>query len=69
MRDLTEEDMAKMFPALPPEDRAEAAYNFTEYIRVVARIFDDLVQEYRIPKSIIRAAEKRRKRMKRKGLL
>lgn len=69
IRDFTVEDMAAMFPELSPEDREEAAYNFTQYLRVVARIFDRMEREGKIPKSLYRAAEKRGKRMKRRGKL
>lgn len=66
IRDFTEDDMATMFPELQPEDRAEAATNFTQYLRLVARIYNRLEAEGKVPKSIIRAAEKRRKRMEKR---
>ena len=67
--DLTTEDIAELFPFIPPEHREETDYRFTEYIRVVARIFDRMEREGKVPKTLYRLAEKRRKRMKRKGLL
>lgn len=69
IKDLTEEDIAKMFPSLPAKDREQAAYHFTQYLRVVARIFDRMEQEGKVPKSLYRLAEKRRKRRERRGEL
>lgn len=69
--EFTAESIGKMFPAVPPEHREEAAYNYSRYLRVVARIFDQMVREDRVPKYLHRLAEKRRKqreREERKGL-
>ena len=62
IKDFTEEDMASIFPDLPAEDREGAAHYLTEYLRVVARIYDRMQQEGKIPKMLLRAVEKRRKR-------
>jgi hypothetical protein len=65
IRDLTEDDIAELYPDLPPEDREKAAYNLTEYFRIAARIYARLESEGKIPKMLIRAAEKRQRREKR----
>jgi hypothetical protein len=69
IKDLTPEDIAMLFPFIPPEHREETAYRFTEYMRLVARIFDRMEREGKVPKTLHRLVEKRRRRMKRKGLL
>ena len=68
IKDLTPEDIAVMFPFIPPEYREETAYRFTKYMRVVARIFERMEREGKVTKTLYRLAEKRQKQMKRKGL-
>ncbi len=43
--DFSEDDIAKMFPGLPPEHRAKAAENYSGYLSVIAKIYDRLKAE------------------------
>ncbi len=52
---FSEEDMAKLFPELKPEERAAAAQNLSNYFSVVARIHDKLKNAGKLDDAILRA--------------
>lgn len=58
-----------LYPDHSPEEQEQAAENWRQYVRVVWRIFERLEQEGKVPKNMYRAAEKRRRRLKRQGKL
>jgi hypothetical protein len=43
--DISEEQIGEMFPDLKPEERKEAAANYSQYLRVISNIYDQLKDE------------------------
>ena len=62
--DFSEEQVGKMFPDLPEEDRAEAAGNYSQYFQVLARIYDDLGDKGNLKEVMLRLQYEKRNRNK-----
>lgn len=52
---VTEEQIAKHFPEIPEIERAEAAENYSKYLQVVAKIYDDLEEKGKLRDALLRA--------------
>ncbi len=62
--DLSEDQIGKLFPDLKEEERLEAADNFSQYLKVVARIYDRLKEEGKLEEVLLRAQYEKKSRNK-----
>lgn len=51
---LSEDDMAKLYPELKTEDRAEAAESLSRYFKVKGKIYDHLGDEGKLKDTLLR---------------
>jgi DNA-binding TFAR19-related protein (PDSD5 family) len=59
---FSEEDMAKLYPELSLEERAEAAENLSRYFQVVGKIHDRLDDEGKLKDVLLRIQYEKRNR-------
>jgi len=59
---LSEDDVARLYPELDPEQRAEAAENLSRYLRVVGEIHDKLDDEGELKDVLLRIQYEKRNR-------
>jgi len=61
---VSEEMISKMFPHLPENERAEVAGNYSQYLKVVAKIHDDLEANGKLKDVLLRIQYEKRNRNK-----
>lgn len=62
--DLSEEQIAQMFPHIKGEDRAAFAESYSRYLNVVAKVYDRLQDEGKLEEVLLRAQYNKRDRNK-----
>lgn len=60
--DLIEDDIAKLYPELEPEERADATENLSRYFKVVGKIYDHLDDEGKLEDTWLRIQYEKRNR-------
>jgi hypothetical protein len=59
---LAEDEIAKLYPELGPDQRAAAAENLSRYFRAIGKIYDGLVKEGKFKDTLLRFEYEKRNR-------